>query len=582
MIREILKHLTEKKKTQLVILLVLSIVSSIAEMLSIGSIIPLLGILGNGTENQIDVPILKNINYGETGIDPEVVVYLFITAAIFSGLIRIIYTILQSKIAHEIGVDFSLKMYSCTLSRPYIWHIAQNSSEITTGINLKVANIVQNAVIPVLSIINTIVICTGVVGLLLFVSYKITIVALASILIAYGFIAIFVRQKLDAFAKVLNTEQTAVFKTMQEGLGSIQDVILDGTQEVFYNKFKKSEVPFRKAVAGVQIYTATPRFAIEAISMCIMAAIALHFSKTTNNIAVITVLGAVALAAQRLLPLLQQAYVSWTSIQAGKEAVRQALKFLDTELDKSNVAKVEVNNLEFKREISFENVSFKYPEAKGRQLKNIQLIINKGDRIGIVGETGQGKSTLINIILGLLEPTDGRVKIDGLELNKENINAYRKNIAHVPQNIYLTDGSILENIAFGENNQTIEKDRVIRAAKLANLNESINNINGGYSSIVGERGVRLSGGQRQRIGIARALYKNSSVLVFDEATSALDSETESKIIEEIFGLSKDMTIIMIAHRLTSLRGCNRIIEVKNSYVNEIDIDTFQAKMARKN
>lgn len=582
MISKILRHITKKKKVQLGVLFLISILSSIAEIVSVGSIIPLLGMLSNSMGNKIDISILKNIGYGEGGIESSVVVFLFIMAAILSGITRIIYTIMQSKIAHEIGVDFSLKMYSQTLSRPYIWHIAQNSSEITTGINLKVANIVQNMIIPVLTITNTIVIGIGIVSLLLLVSYTVTIVALTSILIVYGLIALFVRQKLDSFAKILNTEQTAVFKTMQEGLGSIQDVIIDGTQQVFYEKYKKSEVPLRKAIAGVQIYTATPRFAIEAISMSIMAAIALYFSKTTSDIAVITVLGAVALAAQRLLPLLQQAYVSWSCIQAGKEAVREALKFIELDPRELKIAKVETNKIEFKKEITLENVSFKYPGVERKQLKNIHLTINKGDRIGIVGETGQGKSTLINIILGLLDPTEGRVIIDEQELNTENIQAYQKNIAHVPQNIYLTDGSILENIALGEEIKIIDKDRVVTAAKLACVDESIKNMIQGYATIVGERGVRLSGGQKQRIGIARALYKNASILVFDEATSALDGKTESKIIEEIFKFNKDMTIIMIAHRLSSLRSCNKIIEVKDSRLKVIDIKEFQSIVALKN
>jgi ATP-binding cassette subfamily B protein len=283
----------------------------------------------------------------------------------------------------------------------------------------------------------------------------------------------------------------------------------------------------------------------------------------------IPILGALALGAQRILPILQQAYASYTYMKGGEASLIDTLELLDQELPK--FLSVENSNVlvTFKDKIELKNITFKYNLNQKAILHEFNLKIPKGSRVGIIGKTGSGKSTLLDLIMGLIQPTHGQLLIDNVSIDENNYRQWQGHIAHVPQSIYLSDASISENIAFGVPRIDIDFDRVVLASQKAQIDNVIETWDNKYDTIVGERGVRLSGGQRQRIGIARALYKNADVIIFDEATSALDNETEKEVMDSIRLLGDKLTILIVAHRLSTLKECDFIIELNGGAVSRM-------------
>jgi ABC-type multidrug transport system fused ATPase/permease subunit len=351
-------------------------------------------------------------------------------------------------------------------------------------------------------------------------------------------------------------------KTLQEGLGGIRDVQLDQTQPAFISEYKRVDAALREAQAVNEFVSTAPRYIIEACGIVLIAGMAMVLSQGPGGlIAALPVLGALALGAQRLLPLLQVIYYGWSHIVAKQRALLDVLEILDLPIGEMNFPRAVP--IPFTREIALEEVCFRYVGDRPLVLDAITLTIPKGARIGFIGRTGSGKSTIVDLIMGLLKPSVGRILIDGTPLTSENLRAWQTQIAHVPQAIFLADASIAQNIAFGVPEEEVDFSRVRDAARRSELSNFIESLPSGYQTVVGERGIRLSGGQRQRIGIARALYKNASVLVFDEATSALDSETEDAVMSSISALGRELTMIIIAHRLSTVEMCDQVYRLED-------------------
>lgn len=353
-----------------------------------------------------------------------------------------------------------------------------------------------------------------------------------------------------------------MIKNIQEGLGGIRDVLLDGTQELYVLSYKVADMDLKSAIAHNQLLTGSPRYIVETCGMLLIAIFSFYIivdSGADNFGVLMPLLGTIALGAQKILPILQQIYSTLSYINGSSSSLEEVLDLLAK--DSPLQLKRNSNKLIFKEKISIENIFYSYPGSKKLALHDINLQINRGDYIGIIGQTGGGKSTFLDVIMGLLTPTSGCIKVDNVLIDISNIDYWQNLIAHVPQTIYLADATIAENIAFGVPKNLIDYERVFEAANNAQISEDIEDFDKKYQTIVGERGVRLSGGQRQRIGIARALYKKAPIIILDEATSALDEQTERNVMSRLHMLSESLTVVIVTHRISTLKNCNKVFEV---------------------
>ena len=545
------------------------LISAITEVISLGAIIPFLGVL-TAPDKVFSHPILSDIaqSFGILSAEQLAlpITILFITAILLANFTRLLLLWVSTKLSFMAGADLSYEVYHRTLHQPYIVHLERNSSEVITGILNKVGGVVFNILLPALTFISSLLLLIMVITALMVIDPIITSISVIGFGSTYILITILTRKKIANNSDCIAYETTMLHKALQEGLGGVREVLLDGTQQLYCDIYRKADLPLRKAQGSNIFISSSPKFGMEAIGVSLIAIIAYTFSQQQGGVtAVIPALGAIALGAQRLLPALQNCYASWSVITGSRALLFDSLLLLEQPIstDSSNTL---AERMDFKENIRLDSVSFRYKKNTPWVLDNLNLEISKGERIGFVGETGSGKSTSLDLIMGLLEPTTGEVIIDGKPLTDVELHKWRKNIAHVPQSIFLIDSSMAENIAFGVPKELIDIKLVQDAAKQAQIAEFIERQPNGYDSPVGERGVQLSGGQRQRIGIARALYKKANVLIFDEATSALDDTTEKAVMDAIEGLDRSVTVLFIAHRLTTLRNCDRIIELKDGSV----------------
>jgi ATP-binding cassette subfamily B protein len=365
----------------------------------------------------------------------------------------------------------------------------------------------------------------------------------------------------------------------QESIGGVRDLILDGTAPHFMLLYDESERQLRDAQRLTNFLAAAPRFLVEAFGFVTLISIALWLlSRGEALSSIVPTLGAMAVGAQRLLPLLQQSYAAIAGLNSNRQAIQDVADLLREQ--PSLPVGPSIHQLSFSERILFDHVSFAYSPSKPDVLRELSLEIRRGDHIGIFGPSGGGKSTFMDILLGLQAPTSGRILVDETPLDCRTLTSWHQKVAHVPQNVFLADCSIAENIAFGVPRDQIDMVRLERAAEGAQVTRFSEGLPLGLWTIVGERGTTLSGGQKQRIGIARALYKRAQLLVLDEITSALDSETEQEIVRTIRNLPTDRTIVVIAHRLTTLAQCNRLFELKDSRLHERGAEQLKFSVVR--
>jgi ATP-binding cassette, subfamily B, bacterial PglK len=443
-------------------------------------------------------------------------------------------------------------------------HCSRNSSEVVSSVTSKTGQVIGGVIAPVLLAISSSIFLIAILIALLVVDPVIALVSFGGFGLLYAVIVILSRKKLLINGQVIARETTEVIKSLQEGLGGIRDVLIDGSQVTYSQIYRNADLSLRRAQGNNMFISSSPRYAMESLGMVFIAVVAYEFTQLEDDIVkVVPTLGALALGAQRLLPVLQHIYSSWALIQGNKVSLQDTLALLDQPLP-DYVDQPIGQPLPFNRHISLKQLGFRYSSKTPYVLKQLNLTIVKGSRVGFIGTTGSGKSTLLDIVMGLLQPTDGTLEIDNQTVTLGNHRAWQAHIAHVPQAIFLADSTVEENIAFGVPKDQIDSQRVRHAAQQAQIAESIESWSKQYQTFVGERGIRLSGGQRQRLGIARALYKQADVIIFDEATSALDNETEQSVMQAIEGLSEDITLLIIAHRLTTLKNCTHIVELGDS------------------
>ncbi|CAM8624636.1 MdlB ABC-type multidrug transport system, ATPase and permease components [Burkholderiales bacterium] len=569
-IKRLWVHLAPRRKKQLAMLLVMMVTTSLTEVITISAVLPFLGALMSPekifTSSHMQ-PLVKILQISEPNQLILPLTLLFIAGVLVAAGMRLALVWAQIRLSNAIGADLSIQMYEKTLFQPYSVHVSRNSSQVIAGISGKANSVVTSAILPLLTALSSGLMLVVIVATLVVIDPPVAIVIFGSFGMVYVLIMASLRKQLLSNSQRISHSSDQVIKALQEGLGGIRDVLIDSTQAVYCKIYRQADLSLRRARANNQIIGASPRFVIEALGISLIAALAYMLaSGEGGGAAAIPLLGTLAIGAQRLLPVMQQLYGSWSAFRGDQASLLDVLQLIEQPLP-AHSRDLTSQSIPFENTINLVNVYFSYTKQSPWALRDINLKIVKGSRIGIVGTTGSGKSTLLDIIMALLQPSEGVLLIDETPINEKNFKGWQSHIAHVPQSIFLADATISENIALGVPPELIDYKRVEKAAKQAEIAATIESLEKGYNTIVGERGVRLSGGERQRIGIARALYKQADVIVFDEATSALDNETETAVMASVNSITdRSVTLFLVAHRLSSLQGCDLIYKIEGGSI----------------
>jgi ABC-type multidrug transport system fused ATPase/permease subunit len=571
--RELYRTLSPRRRRQFYFVVSLTLAGAFAELATIGAVLPFLSLLAD-PQRFGHVPVLTAAfdTVGATTDRGRLVAAagMFILLALLAALVRLQLAWSSQNFVFRLGHDFSMEIERRLLLQPYTFHISQNTSTLVASLE-KVGVLVFNVLQQLMQAATSAVISIFIIAALVYVDPFTALAAAAAFAAVYVLVSAFMRGQLSANSDIIGRAYDERVKIVQESFGGIRDVIIDDSQSIYLDTFRRVDDRYSRAKANTAFIGAAPRFVIEALGMILIAVLAMVISARHGGFpAVLPVLGALALGSQRLLPLLQQIYLGWSLSVGHQSLVVQILELLSLPLDEEIADGKQVTPLRLCANIRVEGVSFAYVTRRAPALRDLTFEIARGQRVALIGKTGSGKSTLADLLMGLISPTEGRITVDGVPLTRENRRNWQRSIAHVPQAIFLADASIARNVAFGVPEDAIDLEQVIEASKKAQLHEFVEELPEGYDTHVGERGIRLSGGQRQRLGIARAIYKQAAVLVLDEATSALDDATEAAVMRALDELGEEgLTIIMIAHRLSSISRVDSVIRLDSGRLAEI-------------
>lgn len=561
------QSLSPRRRRQLMGLQLLSVVAAVAEVANLGALAPFLRLLaapsaGLSALGPFAIPLRQL---------PEqhlllVLGLCLLLVVILSTTIRVVTIRAQFQLGAQIAADLGEKVFAAVLQKPFPWHLQYNTSQVL-GYLTNDVNQANGSIQSLLTIVVNLVIVLLLGGSLIALAPGVMVVIGALLAGFYLVVFRFTRGALRADGLRLTSNYQSSLQVAQEGLGGIRDVLLDRSQPFFLEAYRGSNRSFRLAMASINIKAQVPRYLIEGFAVILIVGFALTMALRGQGIEQqLPLLGTLALGAYRLLQPLQQCFASLSGLQANQASLRRLQPFFvdgagsPQRLTPSSAARLPLCEPAAPL-LQLERLSFRYSPDGPWVLRDLELAVQPGERIAFVGSTGSGKSTTSDLILGLLEPSQGRLLVHGQDLQATPglVAAWQQRVAHVPQSIYLSDASFASNIAFGVPEAQIDQRRVRQAAEQAQITELIESSSEGYSTFVGERGVRLSGGQRQRIGLARALYKQAELLVLDEATSALDNRTEAEVMASIEALNRQITVILIAHRLSTVQRCDRIL-----------------------
>ncbi len=560
--------LTVRRRWQLGILVIMMILSAFSEVASLGAVLPFLSALENPDKILQHNVLGKVFDFLGIISSTQLVTYLaflFIFISSISMIIRVMTRYFNIHLVARIGCDISREIYKRILFQPYKFHSSHNSSDLLNLVTSDIRALIGSVLTPLLLLATNLFTSTALFVGLLVINFQIAITMTSILSLTYIIIFHLRKRTLLRNSYIISSNSQAQIRAIQESLGGIREVILSGIENSFIDVFAHSNLTARMAGASNATISVMPRYGIEIVALSSITLLALSLGDDGDFSRSIPILGGVTLACSRLLPSLQQCFSAFTSVQSARSSLKRILKRLEAPIDPLRQWQPE-SALPLQNSLSLKNVWFQYNTSEDWILKSLNIDIQAFTTVGFVGATGSGKSTTADLILGLLEPNKGEVVVDKNKLTGKKLREWQSTIAHVPQSIFLADTSIARNIAFGLSEEEIDYDRLIYAAELSRLHSFIKRLPEGYGTLVGERGIRLSGGQRQRIGIARALYRQASVIVFDEATSSLDNQTEYEVMQAIEGLSRELTIILIAHRLTTVKKCDVIFEFQNGKV----------------
>ena len=570
-----LKYLFKKKeKFQISLLLIGSIIMAFFEVVGVASILPFMSMVLDPDQissNQILSFLFNFFNFDnvETFLFYSGVAVLVLLAFsnFFSAFMYWAITYFSKMQGHIISMRL-LKHY---LSNNYLFFIERNSSDLGKNILSEIDRVVKGVVLQALQAISKAILTIVVLAFLIYINPIIAIVTILSIGGAYLFFYIITRSYLSTIGEKQSIALFHRYRTVDEAMMGIKDIKLKSLERNFIGRFRQPSIDNARFSAQGLVIAILPRYLLETVAFGgIISIILILLSNDVLISEIIPVLSLYAVAGYRLLPAVQNIYSAQSMIKYN----RPALMIIINDLKEIKIEeKIELSNevdqmIKFDKKITVNDIFFKYPKSKKNVIDGISLSILKNTSIGFAGSTGSGKTTLVDIILGLLDPKRGNIVVDDTIIDSQNLLSWQNKISYVPQTIFLIDESISSNIAFGINREEIDHDRVVKAAQLANLDRFVEDLPEKYDTLVGENGVKLSGGQRQRIGIARALYNEPEVLVLDEATSALDGITENYVMEAIESLSNKLTLIIVAHRITTIENCDMIYFLEEGKIKD--------------
>lgn len=566
-VKKIFTLLTKSEKKTTIYLFFMVLVMAFMDVLGVASIMPFIAVISNPEIIETNDFFSWLFNFSKVYFDVQnindflfffgvLVFSLLVTSLAFKAFTR--YFEINFSLMRE--YSFSRKLVRSYLLQPYKWFLNRNSSDLGTNILAEVGSVINGILVPILNIFVQGSIVISILLLLMIIDFKIAISAGLILIISYLLIYKFMSHILLKLGNERFEANKKRFITVSESFNAIKEVKVSTLESFYIEKFSIYSKIYAKHQAFANVIGQLPKYVIESVAFGgLMVLVLISIQKNSNILEILPIVALYAFAGYRLMPALQSIYASITLFRVSGPVLDKLYEdFMNTNTDDIN-ENFSKNNLDFKRNISLKNISFVYPSSSKVILEDISLKIPCKNTIGFVGATGSGKTTAVDLILGLLEPRSGSIFIDDVILNKSNYKQWLPKIGYVPQQIYLADDTIAANIAFGLEKNEINLDQVINSSKISNLHNFVkNDLDMGYDTIVGERGVRLSGGQRQRIGIARALYRNPDLLVLDEATSALDNLTELAFMDALNNLEHKITIIMIAHRLNTIKSCDTI------------------------
>lgn len=582
-LKELYSLLTREQRIKLLKLQGLIVIMSVAEITGVASIGPFMALVGDMSLLESGGIATRLYEYSGIETPENFLFWLGVAVLVVLSLATAIsmFTVWRlSLYGAKVGAELGNRLFTYYMHQPWLYHASVSSSHLTKQISQETLRMTNFVINPLLHMnAKVILACLMSFGIFIY-DPVVALVGVSIFVISYYLLFVGVRRKLIKNGRDISETQSQRFKLMSEGFGGIKDALLLGHQKTFTDRFEKPSLIFAHAAGTNQAISQVPRYAMELVAFSSIIFLVLYLLATHdgNLGTILPILSIYALAGFKILPALQKIYSSMSQIRgnlASFEAVRDDLHASTESQERKRIISQDEGakgQLVPRHLIKLDTIYFNYPGTREFALNGVSIDIPANNMIGIVGASGSGKSTIIDILLGLMTPASGVLSIDGIPVGKENKRQWQNTLGFVPQSIFLSDSSIRENIAFGVRPDEIDEESVKRAARLANLDELLNELPNGLDTYVGERGVQLSGGQRQRIGIARALYHDAEVLILDEATSALDGITERLIMEAIQDFMGKKTIIMIAHRLATVRQCNQIYLMKEGQV--VDSGSF--------
>jgi len=569
---KVVKMLPRSQRIKFIFVLLFGVILAIVEILGVGSAAPFLAVASYPDKIHNNIYLSKVFNFLGFSSDKNFIIFLGLSVLlliVFTNIFKALNRLFSVRFTSRCRHILSSRLMDGYLKQKYAFFLYRNTHDILVNINGEIVTIVATVLLPFVELTTSVVQILFFSVFLLIMNPFVSMFIFIGLTAAYLFIYTILREQLSTLGTQRYNIEHEKGRVVSEAFWGIKDVKLAGKEHVFSEQY---DVPARKSASiesKSETLTDVPKYALETVASSIILIYVIYVIVSANDFIGVSVTAAVfAYSGYRMIPSTQTMFRSVTKMKFGAAAVEKVMNEFAL-VKESEVFDLEpvTERLPFKKNIRIDHISFKYPSIDRKVIDDIFISINKNEMIGIMGTTGSGKTTLIDIICGFLEPISGHIRVDDVIVDTSCVRAWQANIGYVPQSIYLSNSSIAQNIAFGEPESKIDMDRVIEVAKMAQIHDFIDmSLPEKYNSYIGERGICLSGGQRQRLGIARALYSNPEILIFDEATSALDNKTEAELMSAIENISGKLTIIMIAHRLTTLRNCNKIYHLENGII----------------